>query len=188
MKTLLLTGAAALAALTAPLAAQDTVAVDAAGNVYVLTPEQEAMVVSWPADRQSVYRAWPYNLQEYYWTLAEPRQAGWWLLTDDQRGQVYAMTPEQREAAWASIVAQANADMTASAAVAASATAATAAPRFVAREVVQSTPAATTANVAAADLPVCKPGQQDGCINGWEKNRTGNRPLESWPGKPASEM
>ena len=38
------------------------------------------------------------------------------------------------------------------------------------------------------DLPICKPNQQDGCINGWEKNRTGNRPLNYWPGKPASEI
>ena len=30
--------------------------------------------------------------------------------------------------------------------------------------------------------------QQDGCINSWAKNKTGNRPLEYWPGKPASEI
>lgn len=61
------------------------------------------------------------------------------------------------------------------------------APRFVAREVAQTTPAGYKA-ASGDNLPVCSPKQQDGCINSWEKNRTGNRPLEYWPGKPASEI
>ena len=60
-------------------------------------------------------------------------------------------------------------------------------PRFVSREVTQATPSGYVAAVGD-DLPVCAPNQQDGCINSWEKNGTGNRPLEYWPGRPASEI
>lgn len=198
MKTLLVAGTVALASLTAPLAAQDAVAVGTTGTVYVLTAEQEAMVASWPAERVTMYKAWPNTLQEYYWTLDTPRQDGWWALTDEQRAQVYAMTPEQRDAAWASIVAQMTASATPAPAASDTAVVATTAaavapsgtPQFVAKEVVQTAPASATAtaNVDGKDLPVCKADQQDGCINSWEKNKTGNRPLNYWPGKPASEI
>lgn len=37
--------------------------------------------------------------------------------------------------------------------------------------------------------PVCKGAVQDGCINPREAGLNwGNRPLDHWPGKPASEM
>ncbi len=37
--------------------------------------------------------------------------------------------------------------------------------------------------------PVCKGEVQDGCINPREAGLNwGNRPLDHWPGKPASEM
>ena len=81
----------------------------------------------------------------------------------------------------------ANASTTATTATTAATTASTQAPRFVSREVSQTTPAGYTA-ASGDDLPVCKPMQQDGCINSWEKNGTGNRPLEYWPGRPASEI
>ncbi|QKG71841.1 hypothetical protein [Erythrobacter mangrovi] len=68
----------------------------------------------------------------------------------------------------------------------ANAPASTMAPRFVSKPVVQATGASDVP--ATGDLPICKPDQQDNCINGWEKNRTGNRPLEYWPGLPASEI
>ena len=197
MKTLLLAGTVALASLAGPLAAQESMAVGTTGTVYVLTPEQETMVAAWPAERVTMYKAWPYNLQEYYWTLDAPRQDGWWVLDDAQRTQVYAMTPEQRDAAWASILAQMAsatpapaASDTAMAATTAAPMASSGSPQFVAREVVQTAPASATAtaNVDGKDLPVCKADQQDGCINSWEKNKTGNRPLNYWPGKPASEI
>ena len=61
--------------------------------------------------------------------------------------------------------------------------------QFTSHEMAQ--PVAGSADAAAlqsGDLPVCKKGQQDGCINSWEKNHTGTKPLDHWPGKPASEM
>lgn len=200
MKHTLLAAAASLAlAVPAGVAiAQDTVvATDAAGNVYVLTPEQRVMYDAWPADRRVVYDAWPNPAKVYYWTLTPEQTEGWWVLNDEQRVRIVGMTPEQRAAAWASIMAQMNAaPAAASASAAASAdasmssgTTTSGAMQFVKRETVQ--PVADSHDTAAAqsgDLPVCKKGQQDGCINGWEKNKTGTKPLSYWPGKPASEI
>lgn len=67
------------------------------------------------------------------------------------------------------------------------ATTATPAPRFVRSEVTQTTPA-DYKSAEGEDLPICSEGQTDGCINSWEANKTGNRPLEYWPGRPASEI
>ena len=38
------------------------------------------------------------------------------------------------------------------------------------------------------DLPICSPNQQDNCINSWEARGTGTKPLDYWPGRPASQM
>ena len=41
------------------------------------------------------------------------------------------------------------------------------------------------------ELPICSADQQDNCINAWEAGKRGpgvNRPLDYWPGQPASEM
>lgn len=212
-----LLAAAASLALAAPAGvafAQDTtVATDAAGNVYVMTDAQKGMYATWPADRQTMYEAWPNTYKTYYWTLAPEQQTGWWVLNDDQRARVYAMTPEQRTAAWASIATQmdasataatdtsmsgdtsmdADTSMSADTSMATSAmpasTTSTGNMQFVRREMTQPVAANTdTAALASGELPVCKPNQQDGCINGWEKNKTGNKPLNYWPGKPASEI
>ncbi len=189
MRNLILAGAAALAFTAAPAVAQD-VAVDAEGNVYVLTDEQQTMYDGWPADRQTSYDGWPYEVQEYYWTLTPVQTEGWWVLTDDQRVRIYKMTPEARTQAWTQISSQmssAPGTATASAATTAAASASSATPRFVSKEVTQATPSGYAA-ASGEDVPVCKGDQQDGCINSWEKNKTGNRPLEYWPGKPASEI
>lgn len=186
MRNLILAGAAALAFTAAPAVAQD-VAVDAEGNVYVLTDAQQVMYDGWPADRQAAYDAWPNTVQEYYWTLTPVQTDGWWVLNDEQRVRIYEMTPEARAQAWTQVQAQMKPNATAMAATTASASASTAGPRFVSREVTQTTPAAYKA-ASGDDLPVCSADQQDGCINSWEKNGTGNRPLEYWPGRPASEI
>ncbi len=200
MKRTLLAAAASLAlALPAGAAfAQDTVvARDAAGNTVVLSAEQQADYDAWPADRRTSYDAWPNTYRTYYWTLAPEQQTGWWALTDEQRTRVYAMTPEQRTAAWASIASQMSASATpagtdvstTASADASMTTTSSGNMQFVRREMTQSVAAsADTAALASGDLPVCKPNQQDGCINGWEKNKTGNKPLSYWPGKPASEI
>lgn len=199
MKRTLLAAAASLAlAVPAGVAlAQDTVvATDAAGNVYVMTDVQRGMYETWPADRRTMYESWPNDYKVYYWTLTPEQQGGWWVLNDDQRTRVYAMTPAQRAAAWTAIMAQMNAaptNTTASTSASADTSMATTTSsgniQFVRREMAQ--PVAGSADAAAlqsGDLPVCKPNQQDGCINGWEKNKTGNKPLSYWPGKPASEI
>ena len=193
MRNLILAGAAALAFTTVPAVAQD-VAVDAEGNVYVLTDEQQTMYDGWPADRQTSYDGWPYEVQEYYWTLTPVQTEGWWVLTDDQRVRIYEMTPEARTQAWTQISSQMSSApaatapaATATTATTAAASASTAGPRFVSKEVTQATPSGYAA-ASGEDVPVCKGDQQDGCINSWEKNKTGNRPLEYWPGKPASEI
>lgn len=185
MKKLILAGAAALAFTVTPAIAQD-LAVDANGKVYVLTEVQQSDYDGWPVERQTLYSAWPYGVQEYYWTLTPAQVDGWWVLTDPQRVSIFEMTPDQRAIAWTQIAAQLNPSTTATVATTAAASASSMEPRFVSNAVVQTTAAADTP--ATGDLPVCTPKQQDNCINSWEKNKTGNRPLNYWPGKPASEI
>ena len=190
MNKLMLAGAAALA-FALPAVAQD-VAVTADGNVYAMTDAQEDAYKTWPRERQDWYTAWPDTYKTYYWTLTPSQQNGWWMMTDAQRAQVYAMTPEQRTTTWTSIEQQmmrtpsANASATASAATTAAAGASTIGPRFVSGEVVQTTPAATNAN---GNYPPCKGAVQDHCVNPREAGLNyGNRPLNHWPGRPASEI
>ena len=57
---------------------------------------------------------------------------------------------------------------------------------YVSSETVQQTP--EDAGPPSADVPICNAGQEDNCINSWEANRTGNRPINYWPGRPASEI
>lgn len=182
MRTIILAGAAALAFTATPAFADHHM--DDEG--FTWSAEQEAMYDAWPADRQAAYDAWPAEVQEYYWTLTPVQVKGWWLLTDDQRIRIYEMPPEARAQAWMQVQAQVP-NATATAATSAAASASTMTPRFVSKEVTQTTPAGYAA-ASGDDLPVCKGDQQDGCINSWAKNKTGNRPLEYWPGKPASEI
>ena len=63
---LILAGAAALA-LAVPAVAQD-MAVDANGNVYVMTDAQKTVYAGWPATQQTIYTAWPNDYQTAYWT------------------------------------------------------------------------------------------------------------------------
>ena len=192
MNKLIFAGAAALA-LAIPAVGQD-MAVSTNGDVYVLTPDQDVIYKSWPAERQTTYTAWPNDYKVYYWTLTEPQQTGWWALTDAQRQQLYAMTPEARTAAWTSIerkmasMPSDNASDTAVAATTAAAANGVAGrePRMVSGEVLQTTPAATRAN---GEYPLCSATVTDSCINPREAGKNyGNRPLNYWPGKPASEI
>ncbi|MBD3730750.1 MAG: hypothetical protein IE933_13705 [Sphingomonadales bacterium] len=183
MNRTLLAAAAALAVAT-PLAvahAQDTVVTtDAHGNVYVMTEQQQMDYDSWPPERQTVYTAWPVTYQGYYWTLSPERQTGWWVLDDSQRASVYAMTPEQRETTWASIIGQMN-KMQAKSSVAASSSGNL---QFASKGMVQPVPQAAT----SGDYPICGGKVQDHCIQPRAAGKNyGNRPLDYWPGKPASE-
>lgn len=184
MRTLILAGAAALTFAAVPAIAQTPV---------TMTTEQKAMYDGWTAENRATYDAWPMEVKTYYWTLTPEQMAGWWALNDEQRVRIVGMTPDQRVAAWAAINAQmnsrANANASKTGQMASSGMMTGGAMQFVRREMVQ--PVAHSADAAAlasGDLPVCKKGQQDGCINGWEKNKTGNKPLSYWPGKPASEI
>lgn len=57
---------------------------------------------------------------------------------------------------------------------------------YVSNETVQPTP--DDQGPPPGDVPICKPAEEDNCINSWEANRTGNRPINYWPGRPASEI
>lgn len=57
---------------------------------------------------------------------------------------------------------------------------------YVGTETVQATPG--DAGSPSGEVPICKPQQEDNCINSWEANGTGNRPINYWPGRPASEI
>ena len=189
MKNIILAGAAALAFTAVPAVAQD---METEVTVYELGEDQVVIYDSWPEERRVVYDAWPYGVQEYYWTLEPTQTEGWWALTDPQRVRIYEMTPDQRAMAWQQISSQMigtnNASTTGMTARTTAATTSSPAPRFVRSEVTQTTPAGYKAAASGDDLPVCAPKQQDGCINSWEKNKTGTRPLEYWPGRPASEI
>ena len=213
MKSPFFAGAAALALIAIPAAAQDMDGMDDMDgdtmstttmtddvDPYEMSADQSGMYDGWPADRRTTYDGWPGDVQEYYWTLDDSQTEGWWMLNDEQRTRIYGMTPEQRTMAWQQISTQMNAmDNSSNTASTTGMTARTTAttttgannsrqPRFVRSEVTQTTPAGYQAAGTGSDLPVCTANQQDGCINSWEKNRTGNRPLEYWPGRPASQI
>lgn len=189
MKKLILASAAALAFTAAPAAADHHMEGEKQQKpeAYPMNEEQQADYMSWSDDQRIAYQRWPVSVQEYYWTLTPEQTEAWWVLTDPQRVRVYEMTPDQRMRAWQQINSQMG-DMDTSTTATASASSTTPAPRFVRSEVTQTTPSGYQAAGDAEELPVCSEGQQDGCINSWEKNKTGTRPLEYWPGRPASEI
>lgn len=189
MRNLFLAGAAMLA-FSVPAAAQDATPAEAMAEAYVITDAQQAMYDGWTVENRTMYDAWPNDVKVYYWTLAPEQTEGWWVLNDEQRMRIYAMTPEQRTAAWTSIAAQLDGTATAAAPAPAGtmpmAASGSTNMTFVSGEMIQPIPGDTP--TSTGDLPVCTPNQQDGCINSWEKNKTGTRPLNYWPGKPASEI
>lgn len=191
MKTMMLAGAAALAFAAVPAIAQNSQSAMTHGT---MTADQMGMYEGWPQDRRADFDGWPENVRSYYWTLDADQQRGWWALTNDQRVRIHAMTPEQRTAAWTSINAQmsgtaigARTSTAASTGAMASAGTMSGNIRWVSNEMVQNISAD---QAPAGDPPICTPNQQDNCINAWEAGKRGpnvTRPLDHWPGKPASE-
>lgn len=185
MKNLILASAAVFAFTATPAFADHHMEGEMAE--YVLSADQQVIYDGWPEERRMTYDAWPAGAQDYYWTLDPAQAAGWWVLTDEQRVRIYEMTPDQRASAWTAIAAQmGNANETAVAARTSAST--SAGPRFVSSEVVQTTPANRN---AGGELPICSSDEEDNCINAWEAGKRGpgvNRPLEYWPGRPASEI
>ncbi|EDL50178.1 hypothetical protein [Erythrobacter sp. SD-21] len=191
MKNLILAGAAALA-FAMPAAADHHM--EGEVTTYQLSEDQMMTYDGWPEDRRAVYDAWPYGVQEYYWTLEPMQMEGFWMLTDPQRVRIYEMTPDQRAMAWQQINAQMSptnsASTTGTTARTTAATRTSTSPRFVRSEVVQNTPA-DAGPPSDGELPICESNAQDNCINAWEAGKRGpgvNRPLEYWPGRPASEI
>jgi hypothetical protein len=208
MRNLILAGAAALAFTASPLMAQDMaddMDSDMEGGAYNMNPTQQQKFMSWEDEQRMAYEGWPANAQEYYWTLNQDQMRGWWVLNDEQRLRIVAMQPQQRAAAWTSIMNQMSGATPMPATQNAANAAATPASRMASpsgmantmsgniqyrsTERVQATPG--DQGPPTGEMPVCSANQQDNCINAWEAGKRGagvNRPLDSWPGRPASEM
>ena len=184
MKSLIFAGAAALALTATPALADDHM------DAMELTATQQAMYDAWTDSQRTTYDAWPMEAQTYYWTLDDMQQGVWWnALNNEQRVRIVGMDDAQRVAAWTSIRNQMNAAGNATASNA-SATARTTRSAtsgnivFRGNAVTQTAPAAHN-----GEYPPCKGDQQDNCVNPREAGLNyGNRPLNYWPGKPASEI
>lgn len=185
MKSILAaTAALGLALTAAPAMADDHMD----GHMMEMSAQQQGMYDTWPADRRAMYDGWPHDAQMYFWTLEPMQMDGWWMLNNDQRLRIVAMNPQQRMAAWQSINAQMGGSSSANTAMARTSASANmnSNVRFVSNEMVQSAPAAHN-----GEYPLCTDGRTDNCMNPWEAGKRGagvTRPLDYWPGKPASEM
>lgn len=185
MNSRILAGAAAAAVALSPaaLSAQGINSID--DKRPDLTEEQQATYDTWPEERRVAYDTWTPEYQVYYWTLTPAQTEGWWVLNPEQRAQVYAMTPDQRAAAWNSIVAQIDGAPAPTQAAASSHATTTARVTYQSNPVVQQVP---ESNVQG-EYPVCKSEADDACIQPRAAGLDwGNRPLDYWPGKPASEL
>lgn len=205
MRTLLMAGAASLAVLALPAAlpAQDTApTADAHTGAHAgMTAEQRARYEAWPLERRTTFDSLDREEQDYFWTLTPERQDIWWTLTRDERAQIRGMDPENHARAWASIEQQAavaaaaegeagvlartnGATTGAQAGMTSGAGADVRGLRFESNEVVQ------RVAEAPSEYPICRGDIDDRCINAWEAGQRGpgvNRPLDHWPGRPASE-
>ena len=184
MKSLIFAGAAALALTATPALADDHM------DAMELTATQQAMYDAWTDSQRTTYDAWPMEAQTYYWTLDDMQQGVWWdALNNEQRVRIVGMDDAQRVAAWTSIRNQMNAANNASASNASTTARTTRSATsgnivFRGNAVTQTAPAAHS-----GEYPPCKGDQQDNCINPREAGLNyGNRPLNYWPGKPASEI
>ena len=186
MKALL----AATAAIGLALTASPALADHHMSGEMKMTAEQTAMYDGWSEANRTTYDAWPAEAQTYYWTLDSGQQDIWWnALNNDQRVRIVGMDPQQRMAAWTSISNQMNGNANAAASNAsttarANSTAMNGNVRFQSNAMVQNVPAAHN-----GEYPPCRGDMQDNCINPREAGLNyGNRPLDYWPGRPASEI
>lgn len=178
MKTVFIVATSAIAlGLAAPAAADHHGTAEGHSHAMAMTmsADQQADYDSWDDTQRATFDAWPDDIKGYYFTLDDTSQDAWWLLSNEQRVNLYSLEPTQRDAAWIGIMNQVNGIETVEAP-------ATPPMRFVSNEVSQTAPAPKT------EYPICKDGMTDGCINSYEANGTGNRPINYWPGKPASQI
>ena len=190
MRNLILAGAAALVFSAAPAMAQDMPQSMDAG-AYDMTQAQQQMFMTWEDEQRIAYTRWPVNVQEYYWTLNDSQMRGWWALNDEQRMRIVGMAPQQRAAAWTSIMNQMTGatTMPATAATTTTSTVTSGNIQYSSNPVVQATQ--YDQGPPVGELPICSANEQDNCINAWEAGKRGAgvaRPLDYWPGQPASEM
>lgn len=198
MRNLLLASATAISLLAAPTLAQDQAdaplgSTNSIADKRSFTPEQQAvydrlepefrtLFDAWEPDRQVMYFGWTDALRGYYHTLDPRQQEAWWYLSPEQRIDMFQMQGEQRELAWNDVLSQvAAAEAGTPAATTAAASGQTS---FVSNSVVQQAPAPHS-----GEYPVCTSDADDNCINAWAAGERGpgvTRPLDHWPGKPAS--
>ena len=210
MKNILMAGAALMLG-AAPLAAtaQDMSSSDMMEDSasYEMTAAQMASYEGWPANYRTMYDGWPMDRQTSYWLLPEAQQTdfwmlepmeqqAFWLLTTEQRNKLYAMNADQRGAAWDAVTTQMRKQMQGNSASASntmgnstmsnsgSMASNNGQVRYVKKEIVQGGARATQ----PADYPVCSATVTDSCINPYAAGQRGPKPLDYWPGKPASEM
>ncbi|GGD63250.1 hypothetical protein [Croceicoccus mobilis] len=162
-------------------------------TTYVAWPaEYRTSYWSWPADSRTTYWTWPTSYQDYYWSLEPAQQNVYWAMTADQRSRIDTMTPAQRAQAWAAI----NQQMAANSASASTSTSAstgmsasTTSPKMVMKSGEMAQPMAATPKTPDSEYPLCTDGRTDSCVNPRAAGKNyGNKPLDYWPGQPASEM
>lgn len=194
MNKAVLAAATALSMVAIPAAAQVNHVEDkrdmteAEQTIYdSLDTDQRAAFDTYTPDQRVMYFGWNDALRGYYWSLDQEEQNAWWYLDDAQRATLFQIqSPEQREAAWDSVIAQVE-DLemqTAEADTAAYDDGESAAIQYVSNAIVQSAPAPMT-----GEYPVCASDADDSCINAWAAGERGpgvDRPLNYWPGEPAS--
>lgn len=189
MRTLkIMAGAMLLAGVATPAIADDH------DDMMELSAQQQSMYDGWSAEQQTSYDGWPMEAQTYYWTLDDMQKDIWWnALNDDQRVRIVGMNDQQRMAAWQSIRSQMagstnattpNSTTTGKTGMATrSSSSMNSNIRFVENAMVQNIPAPHN-----GEYPPCKDGRTDNCINPREAGLNyGNRPLDYWPGQPASQ-
>ncbi|WP_086617324.1 hypothetical protein [Erythrobacter tepidarius] len=94
------------AALPAALCAQTEAPAEGVPSAEPMTAEQEAVIATWPADRQQAFKAWPSQTQSYFWSLSEARRELFWALPDSDKVALSQMAEAQRESVWAEIEAR----------------------------------------------------------------------------------
>lgn len=167
---------------------------------WMLSDEQRAGLYAWPSDIRSYYwglgpvdmsswwsltdaqrvavYGWVPEARDYYWTLTPEQRTGWWALNDAQRTRLLGLDAEGRTKAWAAIGNQMSNRSPVANAATTEARMDDRAPGDVADAV-----------AAAKTYPVCSATIQDSCIQPRAAGKNyGNRPLDYWPGAPASEL
>lgn len=168
------------------MAQEDSVAQENNAGGHDMSTSQHRMIMHWPEDKRITYAGWPEEHQTYYWTLTPQQQTGWWILTDEQRNRIYVATPEQRAREWVANAARVTSTPSTQTPTQMAGTTMSGGIRWVSNPVVQQIPPPHN-----GEYPVCKSDRDDNCMNPWEAGLRGpnvERPLEYWPGRPASEM